>query len=218
MKTFEAYKTMISVMVGDENQKRYSVDMIRTGLQLALKDYDCFLPKRAEKMVRIMPINHFQFFVPWMNEPDQAILGIRFGRQSGSDGQRFRSVDTFHCQHMNQGLLFTIRDPNFDTPIGGEVRIECSEPHTITNLRDTSPASVPDSHMEILCGGGSGYAMQIRAASIAEVCGQQIEDCESLIRQSAVLIRRFLQDLEALSITQGGNPYALPTAGFPVDC
>ncbi|NMB94982.1 MAG: hypothetical protein GYA26_12230, partial [Flexilinea flocculi] len=56
-----------------------------------------------------------------------------------------------------------------------------------------------------------------RAASITEVFGRGAEDYETLIRQSAVLIQRFLQDLEALSITMSEYNHALPTVGFSAD-
>lgn len=217
MKTFEDYKSMISILTGDENQKRYSEDMIRTGLQFALKDYDRFLPKKMEQTVPIMPINRFQFFVPLIIEPERLIFGIRTGNTECSSVQRFRSVNSYRCQRTNSGCLITIMDSDFDIVSGGKALLELSEAHTIAHLNNASITSVPDGHMEIICRGGSGYAMQMRAASITEVFGRGAEDYETLIRQSAVLIQRFLQDLEALSITMSEYNHALPTAGFSAD-
>ena len=214
MKTFEDYKTMISVMAGDENQKRYSVEMVKTGLLLALKDYDRFLPKKIEQIVPIIPISRFQFFVPWMIEPEQIIFSVRTDKPASSSKRHFGSADSFRWQRTNSGCLFTILNPAFNVAGDKQVLLEISEAHTIAKLGSASSTSVPDGHMEILCRGGSGYTMQMRAASITEVVGRQAEDHETLIRQSAALIQRFLQDLESMTISLSGNSNALPTAGF----
>ncbi|MHC1773504.1 MAG: hypothetical protein AB9907_17550 [Flexilinea sp.] len=217
MNTFADYKAFILAMLGDEKQKRYSDDMLKAGLRMALADYDRFLPMRTEVTVTVNRSNGNQVFLDWYPAFDQTVLGVRRSGTGSARGFFGNTANRFLHERISTGSLITLFNQR-PFAKGEKIILQLSGQHTIENLYEAHDTSVPDGHADTLCRGAAGYAMQIRASAVGEVFGKRIEDYNNLIQQGKLMIGRFLQTLEEISRLQGGFGAAIPTGkGFDVD-
>ncbi len=217
MKSFEDYKAFVLAMLGDQKQKRYSDDLIKTALRMALADYDRYLPRRMEVSVTVSRSNGNRLYLDWVPALDQTISGIRRSGSGSTRGYFGTAVPRFLYERISTGSLITLFNQE---PVakGEKLILQLSGHHTIETLSEASDTSVPDGHADMLCQGAAGYAMQIRASAVGEVFGKRVEDYNNLLQQGKLMIGRFLQTLEEISGFQGGFGAAIPTGkGFDVD-
>lgn len=217
MNTFEDYKAFVLAILGDEKQKRYGDDMLRTALRMALADYDRYLPRRTEIAVTVSRNDGNRLYLDWVPALDQTILSIRRSGAGSARGRFGTAVPRFLYERISTGSLITLFNQE---PVakGEKLILQLSGHHTIEALSEASDTSVPDGHADILCQGAAGYAMQIRASAVGEVFGKRIEDYNNLLQQGKLMIGRFLQTLEEISRLQGGFGAAILTGkGFDVD-
>lgn len=210
-----AWKTLRSTalqLLGDENGNRFSDGMLRVGLQFALEVYGLYFPRTTDLEVEADVVN-----------ADSALVSLTLtgGMILNSVALRQRASGVWQeiaCIAQRQGERFCFRSQAFlglMAPLPLRIRLQL--PHQLEGLDGSVMTSLPAHHLQILCEGTAGFALQTRAAAIAEVNGRRPQDFPRLERQAKALLKSFQtrlrNDAEAAPV-RTSQPF--PGSGFRI--
>ena len=76
MESFDDFRSQILITLGDENGKRFSDEMLKTGLRSALADYDRYCPHVCEIISSVEAVYEQSFTVFPQLSANQELYGI----------------------------------------------------------------------------------------------------------------------------------------------
>ncbi len=196
LQTYEKYKALILTLLGDEDCRRYRESYLNIGLKLALELYDQYFPRRFELPAAALKAGNglWRINQTWQGEP-MTLLEIL----SGGNGSPQRHPVSFAVESVSESF-FLIRSRE---TLSDQVVLICRVPHWITGFGDCPPeqvTTIPAEHMLLVCQGAAGFAMQTRAAAVAEVFNRWPDNASVLMRQSKVWIAAFEQELRMSAV------------------
>ncbi|HPB40953.1 MAG TPA: hypothetical protein PLD39_08815 [Flexilinea sp.] len=212
MESFDDFKSQILAILGDENRKRFSDEMLKTGLRSALTDYDRYCPCVREIISSVEAIDEQTFTVLPQPTANQQLYGILW-----IDPATKQIIEpSFIATPSDSGLRIR-PDRKIPLSVGDPISLRVREAHSIQGLDSSAITSVPIMHRSFLCEGAAGYALQVRASAITEVFGKRPEDSARLLQLSRELLDRFHAVLADLSRTGGEWAGAVfPSKGFEI--
>lgn len=212
MTAWEMLRSTALQLLGDENGKRFSDGMLRVGLQFALEVYGLYFPRTTELEVEAESVNADSALVSLTLTGGMILNSVAL--QQGSSGV----WQEIACTAQQQGERFCFRSQAFIglmAPL--PLRVKLQSPHQLDGLDGSAASSLPAHHLQILCEGTAGFALQARAAAIAEVNGRRPQDFPRLERQAKALLKSFQtrlrNDAEA-SLACAPQPF--PGSGFRI--
>ncbi|NMA11969.1 MAG: hypothetical protein GX933_02120 [Chloroflexi bacterium] len=212
MTAWETLRSTTLQLLGDENGRRFSDGMLRVGLQFALEVYGLYFPRTTELEVEAEFVSAESAFVS-LTLPGGVILNSVALRCETA--VVWQDID---CIAQQQGERYCFRSKSFvglAAPLSLRLRLQL--PHQLEGLDGATATSLPAHHLQILCEGTAGFALQARAAAIAEVNGKRPQDFPRLERQAKALLKSFqarLQNDASASLERISQPF--PIAGFKI--
>ena len=212
MTAWETLRTTTLQILGDEAGKRYSDGMLRVGLQFALEVYSLYFPRIFNLEVVAESVQADAAFVTLVLPGGTIINGVAL-RRTGSE--LWQEIDCI-AQPTGEGFLFRSKAfVGLTMPL--ILCLKLQQPHQLEGVNGATVTTIPEPHLQTLCEGTAGFALQTRAAAIAEVSGKAPQDFPRLERLSKTLLKSFQtrlrNDAEA-SLERNSSPF--PTTGFKV--
>jgi len=212
MESFDDFRSQILITLGDENAKRFSDELLKTGLRSALADYDRYCPHVCEIISSVEAVYEQNFTVFPQLSANQELYGILW-----IDPNKQQIIEPSFIAYPSDSGLLIYPDRKISLSVGDLIRLRVKETYTIQGLNSSLSTTVPASHGLLLCEGAAGYALEIRASAITEVFGKRPEDSARLLQLSRELLNRFHAVLADLSRTGGEWAGAVfPSKGFEI--
>ncbi len=212
MTAWEMLRSTTLQLLGDENGKRFSDGMLRVGLQFALEVYGLYFPRTTDLEVEANVVNADSALVNLSLTGGMILNSVALQRGTAGGWQEIA------CIAQQQGERYCFRSQTFIglmAPLPLRVRLQL--PHQLEGLDGAAATSLPAHHLQTLCEGTAGFALQARAAAIAEVNGKRPQDFPRLERQAKALLNSFQtrlrNDAEA-SLARASLPF--PVSGFRI--
>lgn len=207
MKTISEYRTETLILLGDPSGKRYSEAILDTGIRQALGTLRKYLPRKETVSAEAAAVNGRDVILDRCPPSDAEILTIR-----NENGDILRASD--HRTETQTCLRFY--DPRMIPEPEDTLMLELGFSHTIKGLDERPETTVPEDLFITLCMGAAGYALQIRARSVAEVFGKRPEDTDNLIREGRHLETQFIAALDFAAFEASVHYDPWPGPGFPI--
>ena len=203
MRTIDDYRAGCLVMLGDAAGRRYTNSMLDAALEEALPVYRSFCPRRETITQTVKEVDGHSLLLPPM-PPGVEIQTMRIAGGEWLEFFPYQSDRWLYLNIANSGTL---------PPVGTQLLLTLSVPHTIRDLNEAQNTTIPDSHAGTVIKGASGYTMRIRARSVTEVFGKRPEDRAALMEQAEGMITEYFSDLARL---QPATFDPIPRGEFPV--
>ena len=211
MESFDEFRSQILITLGDENAKRFSDELLKTGLRSALADYDRYCPHVCEIISSVEAVYEQSFTVFPQLAANQELYGILW-----IDPNKQQIIEPSFIAYPSDSGLLIYPDRKISLSVGDLIRLRVKETYTIQGLNSSLSTTVPASHGLLLCEGAAGYALEIRASAITEVFGKRPEDASRLLQLSHEILNRFYATLANLSGSGGWVRAVFPPKGFEI--
>lgn len=206
METIAEYRTGVLTVLGDSGGRRYTEAQLDMALRQALSQLDSQVPGREAVKVRIARMNGTEAVLNWLPPDGADILAVK-----GENGMWYNAAD--HRVGPNTFIQFYGKP----LPAGGQqLMLELSRGHTIRGLDNGTETTVPAPLGLAVCTGAAGYALRIRASSVAEVFGKRPEDTQRLQEQSDRLLTEYADLLSRAAMHRAFHRDPWPRKGFPI--